>query len=156
MDEIIKNVTSVGWWFSVVIVGLIVSVVATYTKSAIDFTAKYALNTLVSFKKRNEESTRRAIEKLNSDSDFRDFIFQAELRTYISAFMYVISGVLGFAAFVMIIYLPELQSLRHTAKFVGLLSVLILFLGCSKFFDAAYLGRGLILAAKERFKLDEL
>ena len=57
MDEIIKNVTSVGWWFSVVIVGLIVSVVATYTKSAIDFTAKYALNTLVSFKKRNEEST---------------------------------------------------------------------------------------------------
>ena len=70
--------------------------------------------------------------------------------------MYVISGVLGFSAFVMIIYLPELQSLRHTAKFVGLLSVLILFFGCSKFFDAAYLGRGLILAAKERFKLDEL
>jgi len=35
MEEIVSNLTSVSWWFSVVVAGLIVSVIGAYAKSAL-------------------------------------------------------------------------------------------------------------------------
>lgn len=154
MEEIIKNITSVSWWFSVVVVGLLISVLGGYMKSATDRTVAYVINRLNIRKRKGQESEAKIIEKLNSDSDLREFIFQGEMRAYFASFAYFSSGMAAFAMFVLMQYSPELASVHHLASYSGFFGAAMFYLAGTKFLSGAYLGRGLIIAAKAKFDFE--
>ncbi len=136
------------------VVGIIVSVIGTYMKTATDFTVRYALDRFELFKQKGEESTKKVIEKLNSDHEFREFIFQGEMRAYMASLSYGITSAIAFGMAVFTIYSQELAAVHHLAKYVLAVSGICLYLAGTKFLSGAYLGRGLILAAKAKFELE--
>lgn len=156
MDEITKNLSSLAWWFTAVLVGVFVSLAANYLKPATDRAIAYALQKLSERIRTAKESQTKLLEKLNSDRDFREFIFQGELRAYIASFFYGLSGVIALAMFVLVRYAPEFAELEDKAIYLGVVSALCMYMCAMKFFDGVYLGRGLIMAAKDKFKVDEL
>lgn len=71
MEEIIKNISSISWWFGVVFVGVVVSLIAGYLKPRID---RWLANYSKSRKNKNEHEKQEwasEVARLQADENYR-------------------------------------------------------------------------------------
>ncbi|WP_226704558.1 hypothetical protein [Microbulbifer elongatus] len=71
MEEIVKNISSISWWFGVVFVGVVVSLIAGYLKPRID---NWLANYSKSRKNRNEKEKQEwasEVSRLQLDDNYR-------------------------------------------------------------------------------------
>ena len=153
MIEITNNLSSLAWWFSAVVVGILASLVAAYLKPATDFAVKFTLEALSLKRLKSEKIRKQLADKINADADYRGLIAHAELRAYAIGIAMIMMGAIFFALFVLLTHSPVWSEGRKWANYSAGFS-LILFCFAAKEFAAGYvLSYALALAARERMKI---
>lgn len=95
MGEIAKQITSPGWWFSVVVVGTLINLLATYLKSKLDSFSIGTTTTITFRSKARVNKVRELLQRLPNDQTAQIYYMQKladrRVQTYfeLAAFAYV-------------------------------------------------------------------
>jgi len=96
MDEIIKNVASPAWWVSVVIVGILVSIIGAFLKDYVEEWASAVSSKLREVRKLRKEGFKQKIQRLASSSAMREKARFEILRNLIVSLFLLTMSVLTF------------------------------------------------------------
>ena len=156
MNEIATNLTSFAWWFTAVIVAILVNLASSYLRDGTDRVWRYAKRRLEVRgqpdvrAKRIAESNATFLEQLKSDESLRRFLVEAEIRARLMSIELMILGLACAAIgyYIMIQPQPFLPSLVGRA--IGFFSVAVIYSGGRNFSLAHALSNVLLEVERSR------
>lgn len=156
MNEIASYVTSFTWWFTAVIVAIIVNLVSSYIRDGTDWVWRYAKRKLEvrettdARTKRIAESNAAFLEQLKTDESLRRFLVEAEVRARLVSLELLILGT-AFAALGYYSMGQPQQFLPSLAgQGMGYFSLVVLFAGMQQYSLAHGLSKALIDVERSR------
>jgi hypothetical protein len=85
MDEFLQDLSSVRWWLSVVLVGIIVGVLSTYARAGVDHSTRLTIGAISSLSRRVREYRTARLSALALSEHSRVFATLSEQRQRIRA-----------------------------------------------------------------------
>lgn len=97
MDGFIKDITSLYWWISVVLVGILINLFSSYSKPYTDkILSKYS-STRREKVKHKEEIRLKKIEKLKSSETEKMFLYMQISRNYLRCIVFLLFGIIFYS-----------------------------------------------------------
>lgn len=93
LDRFIAEASSVYWWVSVVVVGLVINLVSSYLKGPIDRAAARAYTRYKERKQRLSDAFDREALRISTDRELREWTVQEETRLYFKCLRRTLLGI---------------------------------------------------------------
>ncbi len=107
MKDFITNISSLYWWISVVVVGILINLFSSYLKDRLD---RYLSGVSSRWRQQSEKQkakTQRILDKLRNEPSEQVFLLLSELRTRIKCLFMLVWGVLLYGFVTMISSVPS-------------------------------------------------
>ena len=160
MNEIAEYLTSFSWWFTAVVVAIIVNLISSYLRDGTDWVWRYAKRKLETREttdvraKRIAESNAAFLEQLKTDESLRRFLVEAEMRARLMSLELLIVSLACAAVGYYVMVHPQQFLPSIAGRGIGFFSVAALYVGMQQF----SLGHGLsrVLLDVERSRRPEI
>ena len=156
MTEIVGNLTSIPWWFTAVVVAIIVNLISSYLRDGTDWVWRYTKRNLENRDasdgraRRVAESNAAFVEQLKTDESLRRFLVEAEIRARLLSVQLVMMGLALTALGVYLVDHPQQFLSKVIGHGIVLFSIVILQFGIRELSLGHGLSRALLEVERSR------
>lgn len=156
MNEVAGYLSSFAWWFTAVVVAILVNLVSSYLRDGTDWVWRYAKRKLENREsgdaraKRIAESNAAFLEQLKSDESLRRFLVEAEMRARLMSLELLIVGLACAALGYYLVIHPQQFLPSVAGRAIGFFSLAPLFAGMQQFSLGHGLSRALLEVERSR------
>jgi H+/gluconate symporter-like permease len=122
MDSLYRNLKSVEWWFSVVIVGLVISIIGSYIRSFLDTRVPRTASWFRSRTKASEKKFSDLVDTMANNPTAQMHAFFAEQRAHTTVIIVLLFGVLS-----LVLLFPQVYETKEE-NHINVITLKVIFL----------------------------